>query len=308
MEWHLFLSAKRSNMNSRGCRTYGKMPQKNHLTLKGSNNSALQSPPSVPHFSAIISTANGLASLSIVAATWLRRRGCRNRMTTLSAARHLNTRLFHYPIFLTGVWELLSFGPRPKQSRSDADNRRAFLDGHVEISCHAHAQMRQASAGDLLAALFQLAQATEKWPHFLRLGCPGRHGHQTADFQSPQRLQPPQLLQQWLGPIAELGAFAADVDFQEKGQGLGGLLRALVQFLGQVKAINTLDQLDQLHRVATLIGLQMSDHVPAQAAWAQRNFRLRLLHFVFTEERQAQCRRLAHDLRRLVLGHRKQSD
>src|ERR1017187_4195018 len=78
--------------------------------------------------------------------------------------------------------------PLAEQRGSDADHGRAFLDGYLEVARHAHAQVRQRRAQELLAPLLQLSHLTEHWPYLLWITRPRRHGHKTLDFDPQQRI------------------------------------------------------------------------------------------------------------------------
>ena len=69
-----------------------------------------------------------------------------------------------------------------------------------------------------------------------------------------------------------------------------------------------MDDVENFSRLLRFVGLQMPDHLPAQSAGAKRNFRLRLLHFVFAKQRQAEPGRFIHNFRRLAFCHREQGN
>lgn len=78
---------------------------------------------------------------------------------------------------------------------------------------------------------------------------------------------------------------------------------APIHLLGQTQAVDALDHLEEVNRIAGLVGLQMADHVPAQPRQTERNLRLGFLDLVLAEDIEPQTRGGAHHLGRLALRH-----
>ena len=117
-----------------------------------------------------------------------------------------------------------------------------------------------------------------------------------------------QLAQQSIRLVAEFAGFSRNVDLQQKRHPLRRLLGAFVDFLREMQTVHALDHVEQLKCVPAFVRLQMTDHVPPQVAGAERNFRLRLLHFAFPKQIQPECGDGANGVGRLAFADREQSD
>jgi len=129
-----------------------------------------------------------------------------------------------------------------------------------------------------------------------------------VNFDSRQHVQFVQFRQQLFRLVTKLARFARDVDFEQDGHCLARLVGALGNFRCQVRAVHALDHLEQFHGVAHLVRLQMADELPAGLAGTQRDFRLRLLNFVFAKQKLAAVHRRPDGFRRMCLGNRQQRD
>ena len=75
----------------------------------------------------------------------------------------------------------------------------------------------------------------------------------------------------------------------------------------QRQRIHPLDHVEEVGGVAGFVGLQVSDEVPFQMAWALRDFDFRFLDPVFAKQGKTRRRCFRHPGRRLVLADRHQA-
>src|SRR5580700_11418681 len=82
-----------------------------------------------------------------------------------------------------GAFRLFPGGTaRPEESGPDTNDRCAFFNGDLEVTAHAHAEMGEGSAEELLASFLELAQLSEHRADFFGIGNIRSHGHQAVDF------------------------------------------------------------------------------------------------------------------------------
>ena len=110
---------------------------------------------------------------------------------------------------------------------------------------------------------------------------------------------------------ARLLRLLAGVDLDEAGRPLAGALHLLGEGRGQPLAVDRLDDVEQGHGVARLVGLQRPDQVQLEIGifrLERGEFLLGLLHAVLAEHALADLEQLAHALGAVGLGDGDQGD
>ena len=110
---------------------------------------------------------------------------------------------------------------------------------------------------------------------------------------------------------AALLRFLAGIDLHEEPRGLAHPRSLACEFLGQALAIERLNDIEELDRLARLVRLQRADHVQfgiGEALLQRRPLRLGFLHIVLAEDTLPGFEHLGDLLGRLGLRDRDQRD
>src|SRR5699024_1682132 len=166
-----------------------------------------------------------------------------------------------------------SGGAGAEDRRADAHDRRALLDRDLEVSAHAHRQLRQLLGTELLAdgvpQLPQLARGGADRVGIARVR-PDRH---QAD--GPQHRARPQPLGH-RGDLpgrrgaSALGVLAGGLDLHQHVPLHPGHLGAALERIGDPLAVHAVDRPGEGDHVAGLVGLQAADEVAGHAVVRQQ--------------------------------------
>ncbi len=190
-----------------------------------------------------------------------------------------------------------------EQGGADANEGGALFDGDLEVPAHAHAEDWEWRAENLFPFAGEFAAATEDGTRRFGNGGVGRHAHESVDLEASQGVEGGKFGEKLGRVVAELRRFTRDVDLNQDPQGARGGFRAAVKFLGETQAVDALDHLERLDRVAGFVGLEVADEMPAEVRGALGDLRARLLDAVLAEERDTKVGDRPDRFRRVVLAH-----
>lgn len=199
---------------------------------------------------------------------------------------------------MSGLWR----GTASENGGSDPDQRCIFGNGLFKIRRHAHRQRWQP------VTLAHLAQKTEMRGRVLIFG---GNAHQATDFPTEPFERG---FDESIGLFARNAGFlrfVAGIDLHEKLGKTPGFLRALLNGVGQGRAVEALDHIGDLAGFGRLVGLKSTDDMQPQI-WPAfpefREFRGRFLHAVLAEQALAGVQGGLHALDRMELADGDEGD
>src|SRR5471032_1445187 len=184
-----------------------------------------------------------------------------------------------------------------EQGAADAHVRGAQLHGGLVVGAHAHADLLQA------VACGHLGQQREMQGGFF---VDRRDAHQPDDRQLVSVAAGGDEGIEVGRQHACLLWFFAGVDLDEAGGALAGLLHLLGQGRGEAVAVDRLDDVEQSHGIARLVGLQRADQMKLEVGilgLERGEFLFRLLDAVLAEHALADGEQFADPVGAVRLGH-----
>lgn len=168
--------------------------------------------------------------------------------------------------------------------------------------------MRERSAKQSRTAVAEFAERREERAGSVRERAVGGDGHETLDFKPGKGVDHFQIGEEFVGLETEFGGVPSNVDFEEDRHAAAEFGGPFIQLDGEGKGIDALHHLKKLDGIAAFVRLEMADHVPLQAAGAERDFGSRFLDFALAEGREAELGGGGNGFGRLPLAHGEEKD
>ena len=192
--------------------------------------------------------------------------------------------------------------PRSEQRAADADMGGAEPHGRLVVGAHAHADLGEAVARGHLGQQGEMQR---------RLLVDRRDAHQPDDRQLVDVAAGGDEGVEIGRQDARLLRLLAGIDLDEAGGPLAGPFHLLGERAGQALAVDRLDDVEQGHGIARLVGLQRTDQVQLEVGifgLERGKLLLRLLHAVLAEHALAGVEQLADAIGAMGLGDGDQGD
>jgi hypothetical protein len=201
------------------------------------------------------------------------------------------------------------FRTAAEKSGANANLRGAFFDRDFEIVAHSHGKYRQGTAQRMADCVAKLAQPAKKRTYLFGVVKIGRDRHQPEQFQIFQRGNRSGKGKHILFLNAVLCRFVSEMDLDQNREVLSFLGCGCVKLLGESRAIDRIDTIEQVRRAPRLITLQMPDEVHRRIE-ARQSAALcfPLLKAVLAEMPEARGTGFADGIRRKGFRYRNESD
>src|SRR5262249_12347369 len=178
-------------------------------------------------------------------------------------------------------------GSGSKNGGPDADHRRAFLDGDLEIVAHPHGQLRHHGTIHALChePVPERAQLPEIWPGLIRIVDRGRQQPQPDDARRLRRARGLEDWQQLIVPRPVLRRLAREIGLHEQIDPPSRRVGGIVDLSQQIRVVDRMDH-GEAGRLLRFVRLEMSDQMPADGqVQGLRALLQRFLNLVFAEIR-----------------------